>query len=163
MIFVLKINANGAVNWINYFGNNFNYFVSGINVNDEGSIAITGVENFFSYSETAFFLLVSKVGTLIKFQNIKFTDRELYALYNIEPTKDNQFIAVGHAGNSSTRTDNIVPLWYIKFNSQGDFVWNKTIIPLENKVDRGSFGSTITKGVNDDYYLVGRYSADRGA
>ncbi|MEN8886756.1 MAG: hypothetical protein ABF246_10225 [Winogradskyella sp.] len=155
---VVKLNANGDIEWSKFFGGNLTDTPEGIiQTNDNGFIIVGGSDstdtnissNIGSYD--FWVIRISQTGELIWEKS--YGGDEIDEARAITASGDGNYIIAGDTRSNTNDVSNnngAADLWVIKITPQGDLIWEKTIGGTSFDVARA-----ITKTQDNSFLLAG--------
>ena len=155
-IWVIKISADGILEWSRYFGGTFTDTAYGVEKTPDGGFIIVGSSDSddvdIANNKGAYDFWVLKIaatGTLLWEKS--FGGSEIDEARGIVATNDGNFLIVGDtrsANQDITFNNGAADVWLLKITSEGEIIWQKTIGATSFDVAR-----SISK-TNDNAYII---------
>ena len=147
-IYIIKVNALGALQWANAYGGSLNDFGNAITETSDSGFVITGsTESFGSGQRDVYLLKIDSIGNLIWSKAMGGTENESGKSIVELPNKD--LIVFG---NTRSFGKGFEDYYLIKLNSLGDTIMTKTYGGIS--ID---FGESI-KQTNDKGFIMAGYT-----
>ena len=145
---VLKLDANGNIQWQKTYGGSSGDWVYSIQQTTDGGYIIAGATfSFGSYYADSWILKLDSNGN-IQWQKA-YNKREMDSAYSIQQTTDGGYIVAGQ-----TRVYNEPDIWVLKLDSNGNIMWDNIY-----GGNSGASASAIVQTTDGGYVVTGRVKA----
>lgn len=142
---VMKLLANGDVDWQKTFGGSNYDYANAVDVTSDGGYIVTGITYSFGQGNgDAWVIKLDSTGA-IQWQKVLGTAGADY-FYSVQQTKDGGYILAGYSGGHS---------WVAKLNSSGAVVWNN--VYTVSNVDGAA---TVRQTFDGGYVVTGSFTTN---
>ncbi len=150
VVWIVKLTGDGSISWIRFFGETFDpRSITRVQQTPDGAYILAGTGfSVLSDEDRLWAVKLNTDGTVAwqRMVSLWQATGPIYNVFGLEPMSDGSYlVGVGasyHLGGSARS------LWFLRFNSDGDFFWQKMFDAGENTAAR------MTVTANDSVFVT---------